>query len=40
MRLFQSKEEWLRAIQHPKLIIIVTGIKKVMLENDLWERGE
>lgn len=40
MRFFQSRREWLKAIQNPKLIIIVTGIKKIMLENDLWERGE
>jgi len=39
MRLFESKEQWLRAIQHPKLIIIATGMRKIMLDNDLWERG-
>lgn len=40
MRFFQSKQEWMKAIQSPKLIFIVMGIKKIMLENDLWERGE
>lgn len=39
MRFFQSRAEWLKAIQHPKLIVIAFGLKKVMLENDLWERG-
>ena len=39
MRFFQSKQEWLKAIQRPFLIIIITGIRKIMLENDLWERS-
>jgi hypothetical protein len=39
MRFFESKQEWLKAIQRPFLIIIVTGIRKIMLENDLYEHS-
>lgn len=39
MRFFQSKQEWLKVIQRPYLLIIVTGIRKIFLENDLYERS-
>ena len=39
MRLFTSRQDWLRANQRPWLIIIVTGIRKIMLENDLYEHS-
>lgn len=41
MRFFESRREWLKAIQRPKLIIVITSlIRRIFLENDLYERQE
>lgn len=37
MRLFESRMDWMKSVQHPKLMIVVQGPLKVKLDNELYE---
>lgn len=39
MRMFTSKQDWLKNVNRPWLIIVVTGLRAIILDNDLYERS-